>query len=201
LLTGFLAIVLLEFGVIIFGLHKDITQVPRYNFIYYPAVCLLLAASLWAKERGAKTPLTASPVFYLLLIGVLSSLFINANLAFQKPFQPEQLAANIATSPQKTLVVMGYTDYQELALGLSFVLALQEINPAVKFAFLNRSTGYDRVIQQFPNLPNVSNFWLIAPGMRQRDFPNLTMVGQRTCRLRADRYYRVGIPYQGYECQ
>jgi uncharacterized membrane protein len=202
MLTGFLGIVVLEFLTIIFVLQKDLTQVPRYNFIYYPAIAILLGASLVEKEKDLDTPLTASPLLNLILVGMLSCQFVNTNLAFQKPYQPERVAANIAGyGNPKTLVVMGYQDYQELAMGMSFVLALRQVDSRVKFAFLNTSTGYDRVIEQFPTLPNTNDFWLIAPGLRQQDFPNLTMVGSKTCRALSDRYYRIGIPYQGYRCQ
>jgi uncharacterized membrane protein len=199
ILVAFLGIMLSLFGLIIFGLQKDISQVPRYGFIYYPAVCLLLGAGL-----SSRTVRRA-----VILVGVLSGLLINANLVFQKPFHPDRLAANIThpanpTTTPNVLVAMGYNDYQELALGLSFVLALRtEHRPeqSVKFVFLDRSRGYDAIFSQFSTLPSVDEFWLIAPGLRQKDFPNLTLVGQRNCGLVSDRYYRLGIPYQGYACQ
>jgi uncharacterized membrane protein len=199
ILTAFLGIMLSLFGLIILGLQKDISQVPRYSFIYYPAVCLLLGAGLSGRTSG-RTPLRG-----LVLIGVLSGLLINANLVFQKPFDPDRLALNITHSANlNVLVVMGYNDYQELALGLSFALALRtEHRPeqSVKFVFLDRSSGYDAVFPEFSTLPSVDEFWLIAPGLRQKEFPNLTLVGQRRCGLDPQRYHRLGVPYQGYTCQ
>ncbi|MCP2727572.1 glycosyltransferase family 39 protein, partial [Limnofasciculus baicalensis] len=44
--------VLLQFLGIIYLLGKDISIVPRYNFVYYPAVCALLGASLTLGNRG-----------------------------------------------------------------------------------------------------------------------------------------------------
>jgi uncharacterized membrane protein len=199
ILIAFLGMMLSLFGLIIFGLQKDISQVPRYGFIYYPALCLLLGAGL-STGTSIGTPLRG-----LILMGVLSGLLINANLVFQKPFYPDRLAANITNSASpNVLVAMGYNDYQELALGLSFALALRtEHRPeqSVKFIFLDRSSGYDKVFPQFSTLPSVDEFWLIAPGLRRKEFPNLTLVGQRNCGLVSDRYYRLGIPYQGYACQ
>ena len=51
-LAGFTGCVVLEFFAIAYGLGKDLTSVPRYNFAYFPGVCALLAASLSAAVRG-----------------------------------------------------------------------------------------------------------------------------------------------------
>jgi hypothetical protein len=142
-----------------------------------------------------------SAPFYLILIGCLSSLFVNANLVFLKAYVPDQIADRINRSSPTPQIVMGYDSYQELALGTSFTLALKAANPAIKFAFLDRASGYDRLFKNLSNLPNSQNFWLIAPGLRQRDFPVLLQVGQKRCALMPDRYFRLGIPYQGYECR
>ncbi|MBE9030312.1 hypothetical protein IQ266_11270 [filamentous cyanobacterium LEGE 11480] len=202
LISVFLSIILIEFFAIIFVLGKDISQVPRYNFIYYPAIALLLGAGLSRQIQPTKLTELSGPFFYLMLVGLLSGLFINTNLAFQKPFRPAEVAGHIAPiTPRKAMVVMAYQDYQELALGMGFVLALRDVNPQVKFLFLNRVKGYEPVMKIFPSLPNVDDFWLIGPGLRQKDFPNLAQVGKRRCSRQADRYHRLGLPYQGYKCE
>jgi uncharacterized membrane protein len=203
IIGSFLLIVLLEFLIIIFGLGKNIAQVPRYNFIYYPAVALLIGAGVARQGAELKLRSTSQPLFYLVLIGCLSALFLNANLAFQKPFRPELVASQIAPSnpTTPTMVVMAYYDYQELAMGLSFVFALRDVNPQVKILFLDRTKGYEPIYKVLPNLPTVKEFWLIAPGLVQPDFPNLAQVGKSKCSLVPDRHYRLGIPYQGYKCE
>lgn len=45
-LLCYIIIVLIEFGLIVYGLNKDITAIPRYNFVYYPAVILLLGIKI-----------------------------------------------------------------------------------------------------------------------------------------------------------
>lgn len=200
IISAFLGLILIEFFGIIFVLGKDISQVPRYNFIYYPAVCLLLSAGLYRKAQIKRSAKITNPIFLIIVVGFLSGIFINANLAFQKPFHPAQLAQRINPENGRTAVaVMAYQDYQELALGLSFILALRDVNPQIKFLFLDRHQGYEPIFKAFPNLPTVDDFWFIAPGLRQADFPKLTEVGQKKCR--SDRYYRIGIPYQAYKCQ
>lgn len=45
------------------------------------------------------------------------------------------------------------------------------------------------------------NLWIIAPGLRQVEFPpELTLAQTHRCMLDPDTYQRVGIPYQGYRC-
>jgi uncharacterized membrane protein len=53
LFTGF---VVLEFLAIAYLGGKDLTRVPRYNFIYFPAVCALLGAVFSASARPAAIP-------------------------------------------------------------------------------------------------------------------------------------------------
>src|SRR4028118_863103 len=49
-LSCFTLCVVLQFVAIIYLLGKDITVAPRYNFVYYPAVCALLGATLAIQE-------------------------------------------------------------------------------------------------------------------------------------------------------
>jgi uncharacterized membrane protein len=148
-LLCFTACVLLEFFAIVYFIGKDITVAPRYNFVYYPAISALLAASLVRRNDGKIgvmnkfISLPASPcppVFSLsnsatftrivsvLLVGILSCIFVVYGLVFQKPYNPQQVAKDMnldATLP--LAVVMGYNDNQDVALGLSFALALDKI--------------------------------------------------------------------------
>jgi uncharacterized membrane protein len=203
LLGSFVAIVMLEFLGIIFVLHKDITQAPRYAFLYYPAVCALLAASLLADRPVQSRPRgLAHPIVSLLVIGFLSCQFVNADLAFQKPFYPDRVARQmVAGESDKTLITFGYDDFQDIALGLSFALELQRLNPKIQFAFLSRSQGYKDFWQHLSALPAAPQLlWVVAPDLRQRDFAQTLALGKRTCHLQADRFYRIGIPYQRYTC-
>jgi len=122
-LASFTIVVLLEFLAIVYFLGKDITITPRYNFVYYPAFLALVAAGLnKSLERSTQT-------FSLIFLGsLLSCLLVIFNLAFQKPYNPQQVAENINFEPTTPLmVVVGYKDYQNVALGLSFALALEKV--------------------------------------------------------------------------
>jgi uncharacterized membrane protein len=226
LLSTFIGVVVLEFLAIVYFLGKDITAVPRYHFVYYPAVCALLGASL-VKELGGNASHSrfaggmrsvergreekgdffsiflshwVSPTWIVLLVGLVSCSFVNADLVFQKPYMPRQVARQISLERSPQITVMGYEGLQDVALGLSFALELQKLqNPEVNsFAFLVRSQGYEplwQALQQlrsFDETPPAAtrpaseqkspfartkpagqslNLWIMAPGIKRHDYP------------------------------
>ncbi len=201
-LASFTIVVLLEFLIIVYFLGKDITITPRYNFVYYPAFLALVAAGLnKSLERLAQT-------FSLIFLGsLLSCIFVIFNLAFQKPYNPQQVAQNINIEPAvPMLVVMGYRDYQNVALGLSFALALEKVRDSGDFVFLERSpNGYEAVWQKLALLPPLKapllNLWVIAPDLRQREYPPQLALFEHSCFIDTEQHYRLGVPYQLYRCK
>ncbi|GET37848.1 glycosyltransferase family 39 protein [Microseira wollei] len=231
-LLCFTACVLLEFFAIVYLMGKDITVVPRYNFVYYPAISALLAASLVIPTDGkmgsikkfislpaSPCPpvfsLTPSPTFtrlsLVLLVGIISCIFVVYDLAFQKPYNPQEVAKNMNGEPGLPLaVVMGYNDYQDVALGLSFALALDKIRDekiaGTYLAFYERSPNYLSVLQSLSQMspPTTSqlNLWLVIPGLKPQDYPpQLPLSGGTNCTIDPTKHYRIGIPYQLYRCQ
>ncbi len=136
-LTSFTLCVLLEFFVIVYILDKDLTIAPRYNFTYYPGICALLGASLVnlpfqkLKRSHDQYSISADQIQAgVLLVGILSCLFVGSDLAFQKPFNPQQVAKDMNLNPTRPLVVMvGYDTFQDVALGLSYALAVRKYYP------------------------------------------------------------------------
>lgn len=199
-LSSFLICVLLEFLVIVYGLKKDLTVVPRYSFIYFPALCSLLAVSLTMRSKKNPFP------FSIICIGIISSLFVTFDLAFQKPFIPTTVANHFNQSPEPTLVTFVYNNSLDLALGLSYALALKNVraeNRETNLIFLDNSQGYERVWQRISQLPiEPANLWLIAPGFLDESFPpsiQITKVSQ--CNIDNSQFYRLGsYPYQLYRC-
>jgi uncharacterized membrane protein len=201
-LTSFVVGALLEFLAIVYVLGKDITQVPRYNFIYYPAVCALIGASL-SKQR----PFSKWIVY---AVGTLSCIFVVSNLVFLKPYTPERVAQNILATPECRAIVMSYNDFQDIAVGLGFALAVdftekqlpQQCQPS-KFAFLSKAAGESALWKRLASLPdsNVREIWAIAPGLRKRDFPVNLSLQNSTCTLNPEWQYRIGLPYSGYQCR
>ncbi len=219
LIAGFTACILLQFFAIVYLLNKDLTVVPRYNFIYYPSVCALLGAC-FTSPRAHTHPLI-HPFTLTLIAGLLSSIFVVNGLVFQKSYHPDQVAQNMAFEPEKPLaVVVNYRSPQEVALGLSFALALRQqyppetIDQLVRFAFVDRSEGYSEAWKKLSQIEQSLipplNLWVVAsPGMRTKDYPQqLTLNAPSTPGTRpkmrclvGDRLYRQGFPYQLYRCR
>ena len=199
-LSCFLICVLLEFFAIVYGLKKDITIVPRYSFIYFPALCSLLAASLTMRSKKSPFP------FSVIGIGIISSLFVTFNLAFQKPFSPTTVANHFNQSPEPVLVTFVYNNSLDLALGLSYALALKDVraeNRETNLIFLDNSQGYERVWQKISQLPiDPANLWLIAPGFLDESFPPHIQIAKGSqCNIDNSQFYRLGsYPYQLYRC-
>ncbi|MGB3692347.1 MAG: glycosyltransferase family 39 protein [Spirulinaceae cyanobacterium] len=199
-LTCFLTIVLLEFLALVYGLKKDITVVPRYSFIYFPAFECLLAASLTTKKSQNTFP------FSVTCIGIISSLFVTFNLAFQKPFVPAAVANHFNQFPEAVLIVFPYDNSLDLALGLSYALALKDARPEnreTNFVFLNNSSEQEKLWQKISQLPvSPTNLWLIAPGFLDESFPPSIQITKGTqCNIDNSQFYRLGsYPYQLYRC-
>ncbi|MGB5963829.1 MAG: glycosyltransferase family 39 protein [Coleofasciculaceae cyanobacterium] len=230
-LTSFTLFVLLQFAAIVYLLGKDITVAPRYNFVYYPAVCAILGACFAVNSttttnivKNVNQSFSKKPVLpqllkkhkqiiIILLFTLLSSLFVVNNLIFLKPFQPQKVAQNMNFEPTIPIImVMGYNNFQDVALGLSFALAIEQKqesnnhnNTEPNFAFLNTKLGYEQVWANLSNLAILPtsrlNLWVVAPGLKQRNYPPKLMLKNKTrCLLDSSRYYRIGIPYQLYRC-
>lgn len=214
-LASFILWVHLEFLAIIYLLGKDITVASRYNFVYYPAACALLGASLWKlkvkRQKAKKGKKDFTVYFIIFLVSLLSCVCVVSNLAFQKPYNPQQVADNMNIQPAvPMMVVVGYNNSQDVALGLSFALALEKIRASVNtentyFAFMHSAAGYQSIWEKLSQiqmpLKSPLNLWVVAPELKRANYPqNLTFLGQPTCTIDPAQHYRVGIPYQLYRC-
>lgn len=223
-LSGFILCVLLQFAGIIYLLGKDITVAPRYHFVYYPAVCALLGASFssrgWksvlprgSQKIGSNPSSHLQPVTVFLSLSLLSCIFVVSNLAFLKSFHPQQVARNMSLDGDvPIMMVVGYQNFQDVALGLSFALAIDQLHrdslqgmAEASFTFLHREPSYEFVWQKLSKLPVLSvprlNLWVVAPGLRRREYPPQLVMGNQTrCTIDPSQHYRIGIPYQLYRC-
>lgn len=205
-LGSFTLCVLLEFFAIAYFLGKDITFVPRYHFVYYPSLVALIAASLVEPpllKKGSKA-VRQNFYFFFFTFSFLSCVLVVSNFVFQKPYNPQLVAQNINQEPTVPLmVVVGYQNYQDVALGLSFALALGRVRSDAKFAFFKRSLGYKYVWEKLSvqSLEKSQlNLWVVAPELKRRDYPHQLRFNQNTCTIDPIQHYRIGIPYQLYRC-
>ena len=257
MLLIFVSTAILEFFAIAYLLGKDITQVPRYHFIYFPAICALLGVSLsnghqpksWQIPQSSNaeplqkdnldiqifhaglTPVQPLPrfkrsrsmvaaqyaVWIVLLVGLISSLFVSADLVFKKPYHPDQMAQIMMQGPEKPiLVAFAYNDFQDMALSLSLANELNrqstyaEQTPQIAFALMEEFNGYEPVWQNLATLAHPLRFplnlWSVSPGLKRIGYrPTLVLrdtTGQpHQCFIDPTNYYRIGIPYQLYRCQ
>ncbi|RUS95716.1 glycosyltransferase family 39 protein [Trichormus variabilis] len=201
--------------------HGDRNLTPIVTSLNFKPLNL----SLWTRGRGVFNaslhlcvPVSSSmkiQKFIFLLVGIVSCIFVVSNLAFQKPFQPEQVAQNMNLDPAIPLMlVVGYESYQDVAAGLSFALALQELRsheiksklPPDSLAFVNKSPHFSDFSNKLTQLSIVEvsqlNLWFVGSGMRKQDYPSkLTLAGQFTCNIELTQHYRIGqFPYQLYRC-
>ncbi|MEB3826485.1 glycosyltransferase family 39 protein [Phormidium sp. CCY1219] len=163
------------------------------------------------KMRGFRFSGWVFPVILVVLLGAISSSFVVSGLVFQKPYDPQGMARRMNVNfDAPVMVVVGYENYQEVGLGLGLALELERIraqNPEETWvAFVTRSPSYQSVweyLAQLGELPAAPlNLWIVAPGLRQRQYPpQLALSKQGVCQLVPTEYYRLGIPYQLYRCE
>ncbi|MGF1537910.1 MAG: hypothetical protein ACFB4J_15710 [Elainellaceae cyanobacterium] len=220
LIAAFVAVVLLQFLAIVYVLDKDITAIPRYNFVYYPGLVILVAAGLTQSSATAprsnskfKSRWMRAPLAAALLAGTISSLLVVNGWVFQKGFYPSRVAQDIAFEPgTPVLLSVSYQSLQEVALGLSFARELRRhAQGEAAIAFIYREGGYGPVWRRFPqlrpDLPIPLNLWVVAsPGMKTKDYPNRLRLRTQTseqarCTIVPERFNRIGFPYQLFRCQ
>lgn len=220
LLVGFLGLVLLEFAVIVYGLNKDITLAPRYNFVYFPAVCALAGLLLAQLPRGVN----ARRVWAIALaVGIVSSLVVASGLGFYKSFNPLKAASEMysddPTTP--THIVVSAPSTQEIALGLSFGLEIRRravqdhATTPIHLGFLPQPARDAAFWESLATMPQPQepplNLWVVGSSqMPKPSFPQQVRLqrplGSRPRRIRCaiapdETHHAANYPYQGYVCQ
>jgi hypothetical protein len=213
----FIIFVLLEFIFIVYFLGKDITIAPRYHFIYYPAICAIIGASL-AMENKVHN-ITYLPKFYnfknfikqnyalitIIIISLISCYFVLINLALNKPYRAQFVTDTFNQSPDNLTIVMGYHNFTEMALGIGYGLTLENMRKfpeKTHLVLFNNSEGYQKIWAEISELsPSEDHLWIIAPGVLDQDFPAIIQRQQnRQCDRQEKQFYRIGFPFQGYTC-
>jgi hypothetical protein len=175
--------VLLEMFGVVYILQRDLTLAPRYNFLFYPGLCVLLAACLVPSRRSElsqrrvarpeassnspqsqprRSSKNAIAPVSVIVAGLVSWLFLISGLTFHRPFLPDQVAEHMLIEPTQPLVmVVGYRSLQELALGLSFALEVRDMLPAETASLPEPHIAF---IHGFPDFNRV---WLRLAGQPQ----------------------------------
>ncbi|MGB3205659.1 MAG: glycosyltransferase family 39 protein [Crinalium sp.] len=214
-LGSFIIGVLLEFIVITYLLKKDITAVPRYHFVYFPAICALFAASIAIniKQPNYIFLYRNHPFLIVTLVGYISSILVGFNIIYQKPYQPEQFAQTLnIKQPIPVMVVAEYGDSQDLALELSFMLALSNVrannfvnNTDIFFAFLPKTPVRKLFWQNLLNLPSKTIFpldlWVFSNRIEPLFYPKkILLEGDKNCVIDSNHSYMNKNFYRLYKC-
>jgi uncharacterized membrane protein len=195
MLGGFvLAAISLFFGITYF-LGIDLTRGARYNFVYFPAVMVLLAAALavcWRRQLSQdSTGKTSrfgvsgkSAVAIVWLMGLLSGITVVSNLGYQKYYRPDLLVPAMQQTSAAPIVIatthnslvqtgemMGLAwEFRKIsAIAPQFLLAHQE-QVQCEGTDCRASATLQQTLAQ---LPRPLDLWLVnfkAPV--ERDLPN-----------------------------
>jgi uncharacterized membrane protein len=178
----------------------DITKGARYSFVYFPAVIIIVAvllAECW--RRGDRRFVTI-----VLLMGLISSICVTANLGYRKYYWPDRLVPILRENSSKSPVIV--THYKSLVqvgemLGIAREYQKQFPDQTPKFIFLSQI----EVIKNRPEFKGITDLWLV-------NFPNpvdlyfnpdlAKLVDLPHCRQVSGQFpYVAGYTYQKYSCK
>lgn len=206
-LGSFLVWVLGEYLALVYFLHKDITLAFRYNFVFYPALCVLLASAI-SKVQFKQTLTLRSPLILLLLIGVISSGFVVNNYAFLKPFNPDAIATRLTKNINAPLIVLKeYKSGQDIALGLSFSHAIDRMpkNLPIYWGFKKSSESHIDFQQVVLRPQQKISLWQISA--LQEKTGELRKLSDRatnkilSCNTSNREFSEFGLKYRYYDCR
>ncbi len=194
-----LAAPMVSYGAIVFGimmaitygLGKDLTLAPRYFFMLYPAITIVMAQALARRKRWVMLTAIAA--------GILSQLLISYDLALLKPYLPGQIGRRLGVTSQPTIVLIAPQRDRYRARALSYVLAIPA-NTNTQVAF----TEPAGVKSWQPNLKGdiptqELDLWLVEP-QRRVPFPPVVQLSQQMCSPMGERVNTEGTRQQRYQC-
>ncbi|MEH2364034.1 glycosyltransferase family 39 protein [Nostoc sp.] len=182
-LAGVVISAIALFFIFTYFLGIDLTRGARYNFVYFPAVIVLLGASLavcWhppkeliPKEQGIKETGRwgingKKAVMLIWLMGFVSAVTVFCNLGYQKYYRPDlfvqliqqisPVAVLIATT-QKTHVHIG----EMMGVAREFKLANSPINPLFLLAHQDQDPNTSTIALEntLNKLPRPFDLWLV----------------------------------------
>jgi uncharacterized membrane protein len=146
-LEGFIASTMLLFFGVTYFFSADVTSAFRYNFVYFPAVIMVVGAGLatsWdAASKIAKAPATKVPygllgvlrtggkkgIVLIALLGCLGSLTVAYNFSYQKIHRPDVVAQAIREqSTHPTLVAIAHRTHGQTGRMMGIAWDLQQNN-------------------------------------------------------------------------
>ncbi|NJL22464.1 MAG: glycosyltransferase [Leptolyngbyaceae cyanobacterium SM1_3_5] len=167
LLVGFLAGAIALFFLITYA-GSDLTRGARYNFVYFPAVIVLLGASLavWWQfpEKIRFRRFQPRPAVLLVaIVGLLSALTVVSNLGYRKYYRPDLLIPLMARSNLPILVATTHNTSIQVGeiMGVGWQLP-EEMHSQVQFLFAHADGSEGQtLVEAIAQLPRPFDLWLI----------------------------------------
>jgi uncharacterized membrane protein len=140
LITGFVGVALGLSWLLTFG-GINFASVFRYQFIHFPGVMLVLAASLsdyWPRQTDIVPGLKfrqisgRTAIAIVLVFSLLGGMTVTAHYGYQRTHRPDQVAAAIAQSFQRpTLVAIPYKTHAQTGRLMAIAWELARLNPTI----------------------------------------------------------------------
>lgn len=222
----YVTIAVLLFLGLTYGLGKNLTSAFRYNFVYFPAVIVLVGAalaSLWREtlnQPHTEKPTNTKTLIKLLwtgnirtvvmigLLSLLGGLTVVTNLGYQKTHRPDLVAQDIREqSEEQVLIVIPHETHGQTGRLMGIAWELQH-NPAAapldpRYLLAHVETTPRSVIQVLRQTLNQYSrpldLWLI--NMRDvPDAPLATLLKQQQCSAITKNKAVDGYRYRLYRC-
>jgi uncharacterized membrane protein len=197
-----------------YGLGMNIASVFRYQFFYFPAVILLLAAGLarttHTKIQNPKSKIPHSSLLVgILLFSLLGSLTVISNLAYQKTHRPDAIAQAIDASFQHpALIAIPHKTHGHMGRLMGIAWELQRLSPMkanqTQFLLAHHDAedpqpaiaSLQRTLEQFPRPLEV---WRV--NFRSKANPlSQAVLTQQNCVAQSKLHSVDGYRYQPFTC-
>ncbi|MHC5740720.1 MAG: glycosyltransferase family 39 protein [Nostoc sp.] len=213
--TGAIAL----FFIFTYFLGIDLTRGARYNFVYFPAIVVLLGASLavcWhppqMETKQGKNGITSigkwgisgkKAVMLIWLMGFFSAVTVICNLGYQKYYRPDLFVQLIQqTSPTPVLIATTHKTYvhtgEMMGVAREIKLANSLQNPQFLLAHQNQDPNASTIALEntLKKLPRPFDLWLV-------NFHAPVAETVKTCAISDTQSLPTvdGYEYELYHCQ
>ena len=159
------------FFIVTYFFGTDLTRAPRYAFVYFPAVMVLLGASLafsWQNsDQFNKFGLNGKQaVSIILIMGFCSAVTVVCNLGYQKSYRPNILVPvineNSISQPLIVTIHHNLTETGEM-MGIAWEFKFSDVQ--IQPSFLLLHSNDEQISNVLPNsiedLPKPLDLWLV----------------------------------------
>ncbi|MDB9374472.1 glycosyltransferase family 39 protein [Nodularia sphaerocarpa] len=150
----------------------DLTRGARYNFVYFPAVIILVGASLavcYQNPHISKWGITGKQAVILFwVMGLISAITVTSNLGYRKYYRPDLLVSLIEqNSPLPVLIATTHKTLVQTGEMMGIAWELKSSNSQVNTQFLlahqeqDPKTSTTSLNNTLKELPRPFDLWLV----------------------------------------